>query len=194
MAKISGRWLLQDICTYIIFTAIINVHSTYGSCFSFACQCLLLAGKPSVNFRLSCSLRSAWAPKHRPLFFTELFVKNLIELGRAAGGDLPRKSAWAVLVDAAPHSHGASHLDLNTSVCLEYKQGIPRAVCPCSCRHVFRSLSLFVRAVPLFIWGQRWIVAAAHVRTLIGICIHIYIGRQSLQSLYWIKNCYPSVA
>lgn len=64
-----------------------------------------------------------------------------------------------------------------TSVFLEYKQRNLRSVWPCPCRHVFRSLSLFVRAILLFL--SNWTLATTRVRTLINrpvyVGVHMYI-------------------
>lgn len=77
-----------------------------------------------------------------------------LELEKVAGGDLPTKGARAALAGTTLHSYAVYHPDLNTfmSVFLEYKQRRVRSVCRCLCRHVFRSLSLFVRAILLFLW------------------------------------------
>lgn len=117
-------------------------------------QSLWLAGKPSVS--LDCPVHSDLCELSNTGMCSSLkcwrFLKNLMELEKVAGGDVPGKGAWAALVGAAPHSCRASHPDLNSSsVCLGYKQGNLSAVCPCPCRHVFRSLSLFVRAIWLYL-------------------------------------------
>lgn len=136
---------------------------------------LWLAGKPSVS--LDCPVHSDLCELSNTGVCSSLkcwrFLKNLMELEKEAGRDVPGKDVWAALEGAAPHSCRASHPDLNSSsVCLGYKQGNLSAVCPCPCRHVFRSLSLFVRAIWLFIWGQHWTVATTHVTALVGVYIH----------------------
>lgn len=124
----------KGIC--LTFTNIIIVHcAAYGSWFSFICHSLLV--KPSVNVRLSSSVRAVRIPKHKPLFFIVFFpnadaeklstsllsesVPTPLESGRVgaewirlAGRRLSKECcvAWAALVGTALQSCSVYQPDL----------------------------------------------------------------------------------